>query len=204
MKKRIKSVIPIYLTGLAFVLYAVIAPMYTFVHLGIAFAVAVAIYFLGNLVFRGKEIDVPKEFEKSGDTAVDRMVADGRGYMLRLVELKNQTKNEQLKRQIIELEQISAQIFDFVVKNPDKGRKLHTFMDYYFPTTLKFLENYVQLETKVVKGENIQATMDNIKDSLGQIQQAFEHQLDILYKDSALDIKTDIAVLENIMKQAGL
>lgn len=204
MKKRIKSVIPIYLVGVAFALYALIAPMYTFIHLGIALAVSVAIYFLGNFIFRGKEIDMPKEFEKSGNTAVDKMVAQGRGYMLNLEELKNKTNNQQLKQQITSLSQISTQIFDFVVKNPDKGRKLHTFMDYYFPTTLKFLENYVQLEVKAVKGENIQATMDNIKDSLSQIQKAFEQQLDILYKDSALDIKTDIAVLKNIMKQAGL
>ncbi|MCL2855409.1 MAG: 5-bromo-4-chloroindolyl phosphate hydrolysis family protein [Defluviitaleaceae bacterium] len=204
MKKRIKSIIPIYLTGAAFLVYAVSAPMYSFLHLAMGLAVAVLVYFLGNLVFRGKEVEAPIELEKSGDTATERILAQGRTHMQKLHQLKQQTGSSELKQQIGRLEQIAEQIFKHVIGNPDKGRKLHTFMDYYFPTTIKFLENYVAMEAKAVKGDNIQATMDNIKDSLMKIQQAFEHQLDILYKDSALDIKTDIAVLENIMKQAGL
>ena len=204
MTKQVKSIVPIYLTGIVFAVYAIFAPMYTFLHLAIALLVSVSVYFLGNIIFRGKKVEAPMEVGRSGDSATDKMLNAGREGMQRLYELKQQTRSGELKQQIWRLEQIAADIFKFVIANPDKGRKLHTFMDYYFPTTLKFLEHYVQLEQNRVQVENTQATMANIKESLAQIQQAFEHQLDILYKDSALDIRTDITVLENIMKQAGL
>ncbi|MCL2235078.1 MAG: 5-bromo-4-chloroindolyl phosphate hydrolysis family protein [Defluviitaleaceae bacterium] len=204
MTKRVKSLVPIYLTGVAFAAYAIFAPMYTFLHLAIALLIAISIYFLGNLVFRGKKVEAPMEVGKSGDSATDKMLNAGREGMQKMHDLKQQTRSGELKQQIWRLEQIAADIFKFVIDNPDKGRKLHTFMDYYFPTTLKFLEHYVQLEQNRVQVENTQTTMANIKESLAQIQQAFEHQLDILHKDSALDIRTDIAVLENIMKQAGI
>ena len=206
MQKRIKSVVPIYLMGVVFLLYALIFPMYLFTHLAIGLGVAGLSYFLFGLIFRGELVELPKEivFDKSGDSDVDKMLAQGAANVRRLSELAAAIGDEKIRRQIAHLQELSIQIFDFISKNPTHGRKISTFMDYYYPTALKFLDSYADLNSKAAKGSNIAASLGKISESLGKIEEAFEHQLDILYSDKALDITTDIAVLDNIMKREGL
>lgn len=206
MQKRIKSVVPIYLMGFLFLLYALIFPMWRFTDLFIGLGVAGLSYFLFGLVFRGQLVDLPREisFDKTGDGDADKMLALGASHVRRLSELGMAIGDEKIRRQIAHLQELSIQIFDFISKNPGHGRKISTFMDYYYPTALKFLENYADLDGKAAKGGNIAATLAKISESLSKIEEAFEHQLDSLYSDKALDITTDIAVLDNIMKREGL
>ena len=206
MQKRIKSVIPIYLMGIAFLLYSLIFPLYRITDILIATGISILIYFLLNKVFPGKIIDVPKEvnFERSGDSGADAMLSQGRSYIKRLSELDVSINDEEISRQINNLIDISTQIFDFISKNPGHARKINTFMDYYYPTALKFLESYAEFDSKTIKSGNISASMQKISDSLSKIEEAFEHQLDNLYSDKALDITTDIAVLESIMAREGM
>jgi 5-bromo-4-chloroindolyl phosphate hydrolysis protein len=145
-----------------------------------------------------------KEFEKTGNPAADKMLGQGTSNMLRLSRLREQIDCPEIKSQIRHLLATSSQIFEFISKNPEKARKLHEFMDYYFPTTLKLLETYIELDSKPTKGENIRNTLEQISNTTEKIEQAFDHQLDTLFSDTTLDIKTDIIALENIMKQAGL
>ena len=204
--KRIKSVVPIYIMAAAFLLYALIFPMYRVTDIAIALGISILLYFAAGLVFRGKIVEVPRDipFEKSGNSTADTMITQGRGYIRRLEELRSEIVDIKITSQIANLQEISIQIFEFIQKNPAHARKIHTFMDYYYPTAIKFLESYAKFDAKSVKGENINATMARISESLGKIEEAFAHQLDSLYSDKALDITTDIAVLENIMKSEGV
>ena len=206
MTKRIKSVIPIYLMALVFMLYCLLLPMHRITDIAIALGVSLLCYFAAGLVFRGKIVELPREvtFEKSGDAAADAMIAQGRGYIRQLDELGKTIADPKIVSQIAHLQEISIQIFDFIQRNPGHSRKINTFMDYYYPTAIKFLENYARFDAKSIKGENINEAMAKISDSLGKIEGAFAHQLDSLYSDKALDITTDIAVLENIMKSEGV
>ena len=55
-----------------------------------------------------------------------------------------------------------------------------------------------------VSGENIDGTMGKIESMMGTVVRAFDKQLDALFGDEALDISTDITVLENLLAQEGL
>jgi len=192
--------------GIAFLAYSLIFPMYRITDIAIALGISILLYFPLNKVFPGKMTEVPKEvtFERSGDSAADAMLSQGRGYIKRLSELDMSIGNSEISRQISRLIDVSTQIFDFISKNPGHARKINTFMDYYYPTALKFLESYAEFDSKTVRGGNISASMQKISESLSKIEEAFEHQLDNLYSDKALDITTDITVLENIMRREGM
>lgn len=206
MTKRIKSVVPIYFMTVVFLLYCLFLPMYRLTDIIIALGVSILSYFISGLIFRGKVVEVPLEvtFEKSGENAADAMIAQGSRYIRRLDELGKTIANPVIVKQIANLQEISIQIFEFIQKNPGHARKINTFMDYYYPTAIKFLENYDRLSSKSVRGENINEAISKISDSLSKIESAFAHQLDSLYSDKALDIATDIAVLDNIMKSEGV
>ena len=77
-------------------------------------------------------------------------------------------------------------------------------MDYYLPTTLKLLNAYDRMGAQGVSGENIDVTMQRVESMMGTIVTAFEKQLDMLFGSEAMDISTDITVLENMMKREGL
>lgn len=55
-----------------------------------------------------------------------------------------------------------------------------------------------------VSGENIDGTMGKIESMMDTVVRAFDKQLDALFGDEALDISTDITVLENLLAQEGL
>ena len=77
-------------------------------------------------------------------------------------------------------------------------------MSYYLPTTLKLLNAYDRMSGQGVAGENIGGTMQRVEQMMDTIVQAFEKQLDSLFGAEALDISTDITVLDNMMAREGL
>ena len=88
--------------------------------------------------------------------------------------------------------------------NPAKLPQIRKFMSYYLPTTIKLLTAYDQMSRQGVSGENISGTMEKVEGMMSTIVRAFEKQLDALYGADALDISTDITVLENMMAREGL
>jgi len=128
-------------------------------------------------------------------------------YRAKLAEIRRMDdliENEEVSRKIRRIEEVTALIFEQVKQNPQKLNQIHTFMNYYLPTTLKLLSAYGQLERQTVEGENIRISKERIEKMLSQLVFAFEQQLDQMFEADALDISSDIAVLERMMAKDGL
>jgi hypothetical protein len=63
---------------------------------------------------------------------------------------------------------------------------------------------YRDLDQEVIQGANIQSTKKEIENTLDTINHAFENLLDGFYQDTAMDIASDISVLNTILAQEGL
>ena len=77
-------------------------------------------------------------------------------------------------------------------------------MNYYLPTLHKLLTTYELMEEQGVEGENITASKTRISQMLDTMDLAFLKQLDALFGDTALDIDTDITVMEGMLAGEGL
>ena len=99
---------------------------------------------------------------------------------------------------------ITAKILDYQRQHPEKSPQLHSFLSYYLPTTLKILRAYAQLEDQEVAGENITAAMERIEGMMDKVVEGFEKQLDQLFQGDALDITSDVEVLERMLSKDGL
>ena len=97
-----------------------------------------------------------------------------------------------------------AQIFDCVRQHPEKLSQIRQFLNYYLPTTIKLMEQYVTLQNQNVKTENITAGMQKIEDLLDKVIVAFQRQLDALFESDVVDITADIRVMEQMMASEGL
>ena len=128
-------------------------------------------------------------------------------YAANLAELREVNSfinDEAISKKVSRLEELTEKIFNIVEENPQKKPQLKRFMSYYLPTTLKLVRSYATLEKQGVKGENIMSTKESIGNILDTLSTGFEQQLDQLFKSDAIDIATDINVLENLMQQDGL
>ena len=118
--------------------------------------------------------------------------------------LDDAIEDEKISRDIRRLETVCQGIFGQVKADPSKLPQIRRFMDYYLPTTLKILNAYDRMDAAGVSGENITGTKERVENIMGTIVSAFEKQLDALFGTDALDISTDISVLETMLSREGL
>ena len=86
---------------------------------------------------------------------------------------------------------------------PEKLPKIRKLMDYYLPTTLKLLNAYDRMSVAGIGGENINATKEKVENMMTTIVESFKKQYDALFGTDALDISTEISVLETMMVREG-
>lgn len=109
--------------------------------------------------------------------------------------------DEELSRKIDRLENISRLIFREVEAHPEKRGRIHTFFDYYLPTTQKLLDAYADFEETGVQGEHLSEAKERIEQTMDAIVEGFEHQLDQLYSSDAMDVVSDIKVMESMLQR---
>lgn len=109
-----------------------------------------------------------------------------------------------MSEKIDRIETITGKILEYQRSNPGKDSQLRSFLNYYLPTTLKILNSYAQLDAQGVEGENITAAKQRIEGMMDKVVEGFEKQLDKLFADSAMDISSDVAVLEQMLEKDGL
>ncbi len=77
-------------------------------------------------------------------------------------------------------------------------------MNYYLPTTIKLLEQYVVLQNQGMRVGNIDEGMTKIENMLEKVIAAFQQQLDSLFENDVVDITAEIRVMEKMMASEGL
>ena len=215
---RKKSVLPIYLVGGTWLVWSLAAPLYKPTHYIIAGLASAAVYYLGKIILpdRGYEIDDLEEDDNESEPQpqkpqaepvspeVQQLLQERDRALSEMRRLNDAIQDPTLSQQIDRLEHTTQKIMDAVVKSPDKLPQIRRFLNYYLPTTLKLLNAYDRMDATGVEGANIDGTKGRIEDIMSTICTAFDRQLDALYGQEAMDISTDIDVLEQMLAREGL
>ena len=210
VKKIRRSVAPFYGVAAVWVVYALAFDLYRPTHFIFAAVLSAGVYLLLRAVCKDEEYEVeipdpPKPQPAStGNPELDKMIRDGALAVEEMKRLDENIEDEKISQAIRELERTSQAIFQQVREAPEKLPQIRKFMDYYLPTTLKLLNAYDRMSSVGVGGENIDGTMGKIETMMDTVVKAFDKQLDALFADEALDISTDITVMENLLAQEGL
>ena len=106
-----------------------------------------------------------------------------------------------LSAKIDRLEEVTARIFKTIENDPAKREKASTFLNYYLPTTQKVLDSYADFEEAGVSGANLSQAKERIEKTMDNIVSGFEHQLDELYQADAMDVDSDIRVMETMLRR---
>ena len=119
-------------------------------------------------------------------------------------QVNDDISDEVMSAKIDRIEEITGKILAYQKSHPERAGQLRSFLNYYLPTTLKILRAYAQLDAQGIEGENISAAKARIEGMMDQVVAGFEKQLDKLFQDDAMDINSDVQVLENMLKKDGL
>ena len=223
--KKKRSALPIYAIGIVWLLYA--GKLNTFRGILSCAVVSAIVYAILRIVLPGKKTDEPpkaaapeqpqpKQAEKKPEPQpepepeeklppeLQSVIYQGKRAIADIRRLNDEIPGERISAQIDLIERLTAQIFDCVRKNPKKLSQIRQFLNYYLPTTIKLMEQYVTLQNQSLKTENITEGMQKIEDLLDKVIIAFQRQLDALFEADVVDITADIRVMEQMMASEGL
>lgn len=152
--------------------------------------------------FRSRTAAEEAAARKRAEAATPKEAEEGYAGVLRSIRRANdRIADAALSAKIDRLEGVTAQIFRAIEKDGKKASQVRTFLEYYLPTTQKLLDSYAEFEAAGIEGENLHMAKEKIEDTMDNIVRGFERQLDALYAAEAMDIQSDIDVMNSMMQR---
>lgn len=215
---------PIYSFAISFLLLSIFMPLYEvwglLMTVGICSAVA---YLVGRSAAKKeqqaqarqaqqqKAQEAPKaqaapvsQNKKSYGPEVDPIIQEGNKALSEMGRLYQSIREPEIRQKINELMRITDKIIQDAIADPSDIPQIKKFMNYYLPTTLKLLNTYDRMSAQGIEGENLGKTMKSITDMLDDAIEAYKKMLDSLFADQAMDIETEIQVMNTMLAREGL
>ncbi len=194
------SAIPLYAAGAIFLLWALITPIYRLSYILIGASLAIAAWIAAKKLFPGR-VETYEVEEYTGDEELDKQIKYARQLNKRVGEIARQTPDASIRESLESITRSTDRIIEDVVRDETDRNNAYTFFSYYLPTLDKLLSFYT---ADVGAGANASESKSRIENSLSMVATAFSKQADNMYKNEAMDIKTDIAVMETMLRSEGL
>ena len=138
------------------------------------------------------------------DPRVQEVLDRGNAFIGQIRRCNDAIPGEEISAKIDRMETIVRRIFARAEEHPEIVPDLKKLMDYYLPMTVKLLNAYADMDAQPIQGETIQSSKREIEDTLDTLNLAFEKLLDDLFRDTAVDVSSDISVLNTLLAQEGL
>ena len=142
--------------------------------------------------------------KKSYGPEIDPIVEEGNKALSEMGRLYMSIQDTEVRSKINEIMRITDKIVQDAIQDPSDIPQIKKFMNYYLPTTIKLLNAYDRMSSLGVEGENIDKSMKNINEMLDAAILAYKKRLDSLFANQALDIETDIDVMNQMLAREGL
>lgn len=201
-----KSAMPIYIAALIWIILACFLSMIQLSDYLICIGASLLAYFLSEkLIFKPEVIEETIEVAQTPQEAANLELQKQRSEILaHLRECDEKIADEDVSIQIRRIEKAVTNIYEYLNAHPMAVNKVRKLFSYYLPTLFKLFDSYDQLEDIPNKGEQVSKTITEINAAARMGAEAIEKQYDMLYSDQAMDISSDVTVLETLMKQQGL
>ena len=142
--------------------------------------------------------------KKSYGPEIDPIVEEGNKALSEMGRLYMSIQDTEVRGKINEIMRITDKIVQDAIEDPSDIPQIKKFMNYYLPTTIKLLNAYDRMSSVGVEGENLDKSMKSINEMLDAAIVAYKKRLDSLFANQALDIETDIDVMNTMLAREGL
>lgn len=152
--------------------------------------------------------------EKSKEEALKNQYPQVEASILKLEELSGVIaralsedcvrKNEAFSKNLNKLRSTIKQIIVYAKDHPENIPEMKSFLSYFIPTVEKLVTTYEQLAAQPLETENIRTTKQDIESTMDSVNLAFENLYDSFFEYTAMDVGSDISVMQTLFKQKGL
>ena len=153
---------------------------------------------------QAKAEQAQKKVQESRDSRVQEVLDKGNAFLRDIRKCNDDIPGQEISEKISRMELIVQRIFQRAEAHPEIVPDLKKLMDYYLPMTVKLLRAYADMDAQPVQGQTIQNSKKEIEDTLDTLNQAFENLLDSVFRDTAMDVSSDISVLQTLLARDGL
>ena len=138
------------------------------------------------------------------DPQVQEVLDRGDAFLVQIRRCNDAIPGAEISEKISRMEMIVQRIFERAEAHPEIVPDLKKLMDYYLPMTVKLLNAYADMDAQPIQGETIEKSKREIEATLDTLNLAFEKLLDSVFADTAMDVSSDISVLNTLLAQEGL
>lgn len=138
------------------------------------------------------------------DPQVQEVLDRGTAFIAQIRKCNDDIPGQEISEKIAHIELLVQRIFQRAQAHPEIVPDLKKLMDYYLPMTVKLLNAYADMDAQPIQGETIANSKREIEATLDTLTFAFEKLLDDLFADTAMDVSSDISVLNTLLAQEGL
>lgn len=210
---------PIYGFAFSWALLAFIFPLFRIGGLLITFIISTLVaFFLGKRAAKKDEEEDEKEKskdevktaekvkqeKKSYGPEIDPIIEESNRALSEMGRLYMSIKDPDIRKKINKVMHITDKMAQDAISDPSDIPQIKKFFSYYLPTTIKLLNSYDRMSAQGISGENLDKSMKNINEMLDSAIEAYRKRLDDLFADQALDIETDIDVMNTMLAREGL
>ena len=150
------------------------------------------------------DVSLKNEDKKSYGPKIDPILKESETALKEMGRLYSTIEDPEIRSKINEIMLVTDKIAKDAVEDPSDVPQIRKFFRYYLPTTIKLLHAYDRMSSQEIKGENIDRSIDNINEMLDVAIEAYKKRLDSLFENQALDIETDIDVMNQMLAREGL
>ncbi len=211
-KKKKSGAGAIYAFAFTWIVLSLIFPLHELWGLASTLGISILISVIVAAASSGKKKKAEETEKKQKEEAakisygpeLDPIIQEGNRALCEMGRLYASIKDVEVRKKINELMRITDKITQNVVADPSDIPQTKKFMNYYLPTTIKLLHSYDRMSSQGIEGENLDKSMKNINEMLDAAIDAFKKRLDSLFANQALDIETDIQVMNTMLSREGL
>lgn len=115
----------------------------------------------------------------------------------KISKLRNQLTKPEIKTKCTLIVNQIAKILKYLEKHPNKIGQNKKFFTYYLEAILKIINSYNDISTQNVHTKEIEEVMEKTEKSLTLINKSLEEQFSKMLQNDALDLDTEIDLLNN-------
>ncbi|VYT63781.1 hypothetical protein [Peptoniphilus gorbachii] len=139
--------------------------------------------------------------EKENNALVEDYLSKAKKDVTTLTEMLPKLR-EPMKAKITEFLQIVGKIFELLKENPNTAKDIDKVINFYLPTTVKLMDNYIQLSEKPT--DSVKSSLKSMEQTMDLVNDGFMKMLDNIYQEKIMDLSSDMSVLKSMLRQEGL
>jgi hypothetical protein len=149
-------------------------------------------------------VSEPEPEPVSYGQTIDAILAEAKRAHDEMLRLSASIGDKAISAKIEKLIDLSDRIAKDAIEDENDIRQIQKFQSYFLPSTIGLLNAYDRMSAQDLEGKNLTQTKEKISQMLDTEVSAFEKQLDALYVNDAMNIDTDIQVMQKLLEREGL